>query len=417
MKVFKFGGASVKDANGIKNLSKIVKEYSDNSIIIIVVSAIGKTTNAFENLLSSYLKSMPDIMTAYQPIKDNHYNIVKELFISQHPIYKKLDKIFCEIESLLEKEPSMDRDYEYDKFISYGEILSSIIVYEWLLNDGVKLIWQDIRKSLKTDYTHREAKVDWTLSQELFKANFSNTKGIIITQGFIAGTPSNISTTLGREGSDYSAAIIAFLLNAESLTIWKDVPGILNADPRWFEKTEKIDEISYQEAIELAYYGAQVIHPKTIKPLENKKIPLYVKPFETPQEKGTLIHSINKDLIIPPIYIRKDNQVLISISPKDFSFIAEENISEIFAIIAKYRVKVNLIQNSAISFSIVTDNDESKIFYLIGELQNDFKVLYNQNLSLYTIRHYNQIAIDNVLNNKEILLHQQSRRTARFVVR
>ncbi|PKP21489.1 MAG: aspartate kinase [Bacteroidetes bacterium HGW-Bacteroidetes-21] len=416
MKIYKFGGASVKDAEGVRNLTKIVSKEKNNGLII-VISAMGKMTNALESIENLYVKGMPGLEEKFVEIKEFHESIMRELFNSDAEVFEKIAQVFQEIKNLTDKKPSMNRDFEYDKIVHFGEVLSSIIVFHYLKENGVTLQWVDAREVIRTDSTYREARIEWDTTASIAQEVFTDRQAIYITQGFIGSTLSNIPTTLGREGSDYSAAILAYVLKAESTTIWKDVPGILNADPRWCPDTIKISEISYREAIELAYYGAQVIHPKTMKPLQNKNIPLYVRPFSNPEEAGTIIHEVKDEISFPPIYIRKDNQVLISIQPKDFSFIAEDNLSEIFARLAKYRIKVNLMQNSAISFSIVADNDESRIFYFIGEMRNDFRVLYNQHLELYTIRHYNEEAINKIITGKEILLQQKSRRTARFLLR
>jgi aspartate kinase len=416
MKVYKFGGASVKDAEGVKNLTEILKKERGFPMIV-VVSAMGKTTNGLEGIYNHFIKTMPGVEEKIAELKNYHFNIARQLFPEGAGIFSMLDSLFDEINHHISQKPSMDRDFEYDKLVSYGELLSTIIISEYLQAQGLPVVYTDVREIIKTDATFREARIEWDITAALAKKTFTGSDCIYLTQGFIGSTLSNLTTTLGREGSDYTAAILAHVLDAESVTIWKDVPGILNADPRWFPDTQKIDEISYMEAIELAYYGAQVIHPKTIKPLQNNNIKLYVKPFSSPGETGTTIHDIKGELALPPVYILKDNQVLISIQPRDFSFIAEENISEIFARLAKYRIKVNLMQNSAISFSIVCDNDESRIFYFIGELKAQFMIKYNQKLDLYTIRHYNDDALEKITAGKEILLQQKSRRTARFVLR
>jgi aspartate kinase len=305
--------------------------------------------------------------------------------------------------------------------VSLGEIISTKIVNAYLIEASVNSKWLDVRDVIQTDNTYREGKVDWDLTQELVNRNLlpfleNNNNLVLVTQGFIGGTSENFTTTLGREGSDYSAAILAFTTNAESVTIWKDVPGVLNADPKWFDETKKLEQISYQDAIELAYYGATVIHPKTIKPLQNKKIPLYVKSFLNPEEIGTVINDVQTPLPIPS-FIFKVNQVLISISPKDFSFIAEDNFSDIFNLFSERQVKVNVMQNSAISFSVSVDNDKRKLPELIKTLQKQYRVLYNDNLELITIRYYDQATIDRVTIDKKILLEVKSRYTVQLVVK
>ncbi|MFH1321858.1 MAG: aspartate kinase, partial [Bacteroidota bacterium] len=441
MKVFKFGGASVKDAEAVKNVADILTSYS-NSNIVVVVSAMGKTTNAIERLTRASFYREGNAGEILTEIKAFHFDIIKKLFSDKnHKIYDEVYNTFLEIERRIEKKPKKDHDFEYDQIVSAGELLSTKIVSAWLNQAGVANKWMDVRDFLKTDSTWREAKVDWELTEKLIKAAFhkhfipqdlqdyqnrGGTMGrrVIVTQGFIGATPDNYTTTLGREGSDYTAAIIASLLDAVEVVIWKDVPGVLNADPKWFDETQKLDAISYHEAIELSFFGAKVLHPKTIKPLQNKSIPLWVKSFYSPGEKGTLITN-EKDLPAVeaatahaiPSFIFKVNQVLISISPRDFSFIVEENLSDIFGHFAKYGIKVNMMQHSAISFSVCVDDDKSKLPQLIDKLQWDFKVLYNENLELITIRHYDQPTIDRVTKEKKILVEQRTRQTARFVVK
>jgi len=423
MKVFKFGGASVKDAEAVKNVAEILKNYDGN--IIVVVSAMGKTTNALEKLTKAYFYKEGDVKTILSEIKDFHFDILKRLFPDEnHKIYSEINNVFVEIEWVIEEPPIKDYDFEYDQIVSVGEHLSTKIVSAWLNEAGVTNKWVDVRDFLKTDNTYREAKVDWELTEKHIQESFADQERIIVTQGFIGVTSENYTTTLGREGSDYTAAIIAYLTDAEEVVIWKDVPGVLNADPKWFKETQKLNEISYHEAIELSFFGATVIHPKTIKPLQNKGIPLKVKSFYAPQEEGTLITSVKNlspEKLEPahliPSYIFKTDQVLITILPRDFSFIVEENLSDIFSRFAKYGIKVNMMQHSAISFSICVDGDENKVPQLIEALQKDFKVLYNEDVELITVRHYDQPTIDKLTKGKKIFVEQKSRHTARFVVR
>jgi aspartate kinase len=421
MKIFKFGGASVKDAAAVKNVAHILKKFP-NENIIVVISAMGKITNALERLTDAcfYRKEDPNIIL--EEIKKYHFNIIEELFPDpNHSVYNEISNTFVELDWAIEEDPSPDYNYDYDKIVSMGEIISTKIISAYLNETGVSNKWKDVRGFIQTDNTYREGKVDWELTQELVDKDLApalrKEEGmIIITQGFLGGTSENFTTTLGREGSDYTAAILAYTTNAESVTIWKDVPGVLNADPKWFDETKKLDQISYQDAIELAYYGATVIHPKTIKPLQNKKIPLYVKSFLKPEESGTVINDVQTPLPIP-CFIFKINQVLLSISPKDFSFIMEENLSEMFNLFAERQVKVNVMQNSAISFSISIDNDERKISDLIKTLQKQYRVLYNEGLELITIRYYDQATIDRVTVDKKILLEVKSRYTVQLVVK
>jgi len=417
MIVFKFGGASVKNANAIKNIANIIEQYKKEQLII-VVSAMGKMTNALEKLYNQYSKNNIDFIETFNEISDYHFAIVDELFENQcHQTSKQVYLLFEKLRLYLHNKPSENYDYDYDQIISFGELVSSTIVAGYLNDQNITNQWIDITTCLKTDETYREAKVDWKESNSLIIKAFDFDKNkIFLTQGFIGSAKNGNRTTLGREGSDYTAAILAYALNAQKVIIWKDVLGILNADPRLNENAVKLDEISYQEAIELAYYGAQVIHPKTIKPLQNKNIPLYVKSFIEPNEQGTLIRSFDESLDLMPIFIVKKMQVLISISPKDFSFIVEENISSIFALFAKLSIKVNLMQNSAISFSVSIDNDVNKLSILIKELQKDYKVLYNEDLELITIRHYTKQAIVEIIGDRKVLVEQKSRRTARYAV-
>lgn len=419
MQVFKFGGASVKDAEGVKNVVEVLN-YFPNDKLCVVISAMGKTTNSLERLAKAFFYKTENAEEILEEIKKAHYTICKELFKnSSHPIYTDLENTFVELHWSIEDEPTHSFDFEYDQIVSIGEVLSTKIVSAYLNDVGMRNKWVDARGLIQTDNTYREGKVDFELTQALVKTQIEpqfKIDNIIITQGFIGGTSENFTTTLGREGSDYTASILAYCLDAENVTIWKDVPGVLNADPKWFAKTKKIDELTYQDAIELTYYGATVIHPKTIKPLQNKQIPLYVKSFLNPKESGTVIKESDKRLQIPS-YIFKPNQILISIQPKDFSFIAEDNLSDIFELFSKNGVKINLMQLSAISFSVCCDEDETKISNLVSELQKQFKVLYNQNLELMTIRYYTPDTLDTLSKNKLILLEQRSRFTVQMVMK
>jgi len=421
MKVFKFGGASVKDANAVKNVGNVIQQFNDN--LVIVVSAMGKTTNALEQIVASYLNKDGKCFDHLNEIKSFHTNILNDLFEDKnHPIFNEIHNTFVEIEWEIEEEPTREYDYIYDQIVSVGELLSTKIVSAYLNSVNINNSWQDARDFVQTDNTHRDARVDWKLTEELIQKKLApkfseKDQNIIITQGFIGSSSELFTTTLGREGSDFSAGILAFCLNAESVTIWKDVPGMLNADPKWFDDTIKLDNISYHEAVELAYYGASVIHPKTIKPLHNKNIPLYVKSFVAPNEDGTIINENTERDSLTPSFIFKMNQVLISVSAKDYSFILENNLSHIFGIFANLGVKINLMQNAAISFSICVDFDAQKTPRLIEALKKDYKVLYNDKLELVTIRHYDDETIKRVTANKTILVEQKSRNTARMVMK
>jgi aspartate kinase len=418
MQVYKFGGASIQNAEAIKNVGNILKNFKGDQLLI-VISAIGHTTNKLAALTNAYLNLEPAVATLLEEIKQNHFHILQELFPDQHTaVFDDLNNAFVEIEWLLEEEPADAPDYIFDQIVSIGEVASSKIVAAYLNEIGCISTWVDARNYIKTDNNYKEANVDWTKTELEMKRTLpaSLQKGYVITQGFIGGTSENFTTTLGREGSDYSAAIFGASLNATALTIWKDVPGVLNADPKWFEQTEKISELSYHDAIELTYYGATVIHPKTIKPLQNHGIPLFVRSFKNPEEPGTKISSVAPPVSIPS-FIFKVNQVLVSVMPKDLSFIIEENLSHIFQIFHGYKVKVNTMHNSAVSFSISADYEEMKIKNLIAELSNNYHIKYNTGLELVTIRYYNQATIDRVTVDKDILLEIKSRHTCQLLMK
>ncbi|HSY76036.1 MAG TPA: aspartate kinase [Bacteroidia bacterium] len=416
MKVFKFGGASVKDAAGVKNVAAILKLYPKEEMMV-VVSAMGKITNALEKAVRPKNKS--EEKEVLEEIKQYHLKIAQELFKDKKTlIFSTLEKDIEHLQKIVSEYPTKNYDERYDQVVSMGEVMSSHIVSAYLSAEKIENEWIDAREIICTDNNYREAKVDYDKTCEKLKAIVIpavKKKKIAITQGFIGRTAKNKTTTLGREGSDYTAAILAYCSDAESVTIWKDVPGVLNADPKWFDNTVKIDHLSFQDAIELSYYGATVIHPKTIKPLQNKSIPLYVKSFIEPKEEGTCINNDSTQLPVP-CFIFKVSQVLISVSPKDFSFIVEESLSHIFDILARYKVKTNVIQNSAINFSLCTDDDENKVPALIEALRKDFRVLYNKNLELVTIRYYDQPTIDRVCIDKKILLEHKSRYTVQIVM-
>jgi len=419
MQVFKFGGASVKDADSIKNVASILQKYGAANTIV-VVSAMGKTTNQLEELANSWFNKNGNIESILNNLKEFHLEIVKKLFgTNSEDIIHQIENVFVELSWAVEEEPSSSFNHHYDQLVSQGEILATKIVSAYLNHIKINNKWLDARGIIQTDNTYREGKVDYTLSESLVKTQllplFKNA-GIIVTQGFIGGTSENYSTTLGREGSDYTAALLAYFADAEKVIIWKDVPGVLNADPKYFKNTKKIDELTYHDAIELTYFGTSVIHPKTIKPLQNKNIPLFVKSFLNPTEEGTVVRDSDKRVDVTS-YIFKTNQILLSIQPKDFSFIAEDNLSTIFSMFSKYNVHTNMIQNSAISFSVCTDDDNNKIEPLIGELQQQFKVLYNKNVQLMTIRNYNNDIIAKLSENKIVLIEQRSRNTHQMVMK
>lgn len=421
MKVFKFGGASVKNADAVKNVGKIISLFNDD--LTVVISAMDKTTNALEKVVESYMNNDGKVVEHLQEVKDFHHNIMNQLFDNtNHPIYEDIHNTFVEIEWEIEESPERPYDYVYDQIVSIGEVISTKIVSAYLNSIGINNNWFDIRNVIRTDNTHRDARIDWDITEklaqeQLLKKLNPNSKTIIITQGFIGSSSENFTTTLGREGSDFSAGILAYCLNAENVTIWKDVPGMLNADPKFFNDTKKLNNISYREAIELAYYGASVIHPKTIKPLQNKNIPLYVKSFVNPIEQGTLINENTAEDSLIPSYIFKKNLVLISISVRDYSFIMEDHLSHIFGLFSSFGVRIHLMQNSAISFSVCVDNNPQKLTNLMNALGEKYKVKYNENVELLTIRHYDEETIAKTTIGKEILLIQKSRNSVRMVMK
>lgn len=428
MKVFKFGGASVKDPEAVKNVGDVMQLFP-NENIVVVVSAMGKTTNALERLTAAYYHGTEDPKQVLDEIKMYHNDILSSLFTDPtHPIYSEINNVLVELDWIIEDEPIKGYDFEYDQIVSMGELMSTKIVSHWLNEVGVPNTWVDVRDFLKTDNTYRDAKVDWEetgksikkIMPPLFKGQNS---AVAITQGFIGVTSENFNTTLGREGSDYTAAIIGSLMDAKEVTIWKDVPGVLNADPKMFADAKKLDILSYHEAIELSFFGASVIHPKTIKPLQNDNIPLKVRSFFNPQDEGTLITHTHKldelgEVSVDiPSFIVKTDQVLISILPRDFSFIVEENLSSIFGEFAKYGIKVNLMQHAAISFSVCVDADNNRVPDLIKGLQENYKVLYNEGVELVTIRQYDQQTINRLIKDKKVFVEQKSRHTVRYVLR
>ncbi len=417
MQVFKFGGASVKDATSIKNLAQIVKQFSAEKLLI-VVSAMGKTTNALENLTSDYINQSENLQEIFIEIKAYHHQILTELFESSDPIFNEVENTFVEIEWMIEEEPHDDPDFIYDQIVSIGELVSSRIVTAYLNKVGIKSRWLDARGYIQTDNTYREGLVDWEKTQTQISKDLPEMLQveILVTQGFLGGTSENFTTTLGREGSDYSAAIFASCLNASSVTIWKDVDGVYNADPKRFKNIVKFDQLSYAEAVEMAYYGASIIHPKTIRPLQNASIPLYVKPFLKPMEAGTVIN-LEEFPIKIPIIIVKPNQVLVSVFSKDHSFINENHLSEIYKLLADLHFKVNLVQTSALSFTFCVDYDASKFEKLLQKLKPAFNYRYNTETDLITIRHYEAELLKELSAGKTILLEQLSRNTAQLLIK
>lgn len=418
MQVFKFGGASVKDSEGVINLGRIVSAQQGRKLLI-VVSAMGKTTNMLEELTRCYFQQSDEAVQLLEQAKSYHENIVRGLFTDEnHPVYNDVANRFVEIEWILEESPMDAYDYVYDQIVAVGELVSTTIVSHYLNHIGVTNRWLDARDFIATDATHREAVVDWEITtgriQRTLPPLLENQ--LLVTQGFIGSTSENLTTTLGREGSDYTAAIFASCLDAESVTIWKDVPGVLNADPKWFDRTELIPELSYLDAIELTYYGATVIHPKTIKPLQNKGIPLHVKSFIEVEGKGTQISAMKTGLPVPS-FIFKVNQVLVSVLPKDFSFIVEDNLSDIFRWFHSHKIKVNMMHNSAVSFSVSIDDTGQNVEALLRDLEARYTIKYQRGLELITIRYYNQQTIDRVLVEKETIMELKDRYTCQLLVR
>ncbi len=417
--VYKFGGASLKDANSIKNVKQILE--NSQKPMIVVVSAMGKTTKALEALIDNFLKKR-DINDQLSTIIKFHHDIIKGLFGNKKDdVINEFNKIVINLFSIFRKNKSKCDDFYYSKIIAYGEIFSSFIVHKYLEYINVKAKLVDIRKIIKTHNSYKDAMVNWETTGKLAKQTFTFTDtGLYITQGFIASDGDNNTTTLGLEGSDFSASVLSYVLDVSKMVVWKDVKGIYSSDPNQFDNVTKLNELSYKEAVELAYFGAKVIHPKTIKPLENKNIPLYVKSFLNPEASGTLITKTtqNKLGVEPymPLFIAKNNQTLISISPLDFSFISEHSLEHIFSVLNSNNIVVNLMQNSAISFSICVNSDSKKILKTIKELRKNYKVLYNSKLSLITVRHYNDEVIEQITKNKQIFVEQKSRHTARIIV-
>jgi aspartate kinase len=416
MRIFKFGGASVKDADGIKNVFDVLQKVGYEEVLL-VVSAMGKTTNALEVVIKNYFDKSPDLNASVQEVKKYHNQILLDLFDDEESeVFLDVNDHFADLEYFLRSNKSPNYNFVYDQVVSFGEIISTTILSHYMNFRNISTEWLDVRNYIKTDNTYRDAEVNWEITQKNI-SKIAKKKSLFITQGFVGADENGFTTTLGREGSDYTAAIFAYCLNAESVTIWKDVPGVMNADPRYFENATLLNQISYREAIELAFYGASVIHPKTLQPLQKKEIPLYVKSFINPLLPGTSV-SKGEDLEPKlPCFIVKKNQLLLSLSSIDFSFIMEENISEIFSLLHQYKIKVSLIQNSAISFSVCLEDKFGNFNELKKTLSKKFKLSYNENVSLYTIRHFDEKAFQMVEKNKTVLLKQMSRETMQIVTK
>ena len=415
MKVFKFGGASVKDAEGVKNVAKVLQKVGYGNILL-VISAMGKMTNAFEKLTDAYYYKKDELPFLIDEIRAYHYEIATDLFGGKdHQIFHEIEELFSEMTSFLIHNRSKNYNFVYDQIVGIAEFISTKIVSYYLNEVGINNTWINVKDFIRTNNEYRDAKVDWTLTEQNIKTKIIPEK-LYITQGFLAGDCEGNTTTLGREGSDYSAGIFAYCLDAESLTIWKDVAGVLNADPRYFEETQLLHQISYTEAIELAFYGASVIHPKTLQPLQKKEIPLYVKSFLKPKNEGTKVKRGTHIEPETPCFIVKKDQILLSVSTIDFSFIVERNISDIFKLLHKHKMRVNLIQNSAISFSVCMDDYYDNFEKLLEELKIKFKIDFNKNASLYTIRHFDKNSISKIEKNNTVLLKQISKETVQIVI-
>ena len=412
MKVFKFGGASVKDAAGVRNVAELLQSVGyDNTCMI--VSAMGKTTNALEEVVKRYFEN-EDFEKTIEEVKAQHIDLAAELFDNPVEVSNEISQFFDDIVSFLRRNKSPNYSYVYDQIVCCGELISTKIISMYLNSINVKNDWLDVRDYIKTDNTYREGKVNWALTEESIAKLSSN--GFYITQGFLGSDPNFFTTTLGREGSDYSAAIFAYCLNADSMTIWKDVPGVLNADPRYFSDTTLLHHISYEEAIELAYYGASVIHPKTLQPLQQKEIPFFIKSFINPTEAGTEVAKGQPLDPKVPCFILKREQHLVRLSSKDFSFITEDKLSGIFNKLYDYQIKVNLMQNSAISLSLCLEDKYDNLEKFVADMNEEYKVHEDNDVLLYTIRHFDANS-DKVIANEKELLRQTVRETLQIVVK
>ncbi|MCB9256859.1 MAG: aspartate kinase [Chitinophagales bacterium] len=415
MLVFKFGGASVKDADSIKNVASILSKYEDQKKLV-VVSAMGKTTNALEDVVNLYIAKDQKYQDYLHEIREYHQYVCDELFGANHGVQHKVFALFDAIENFCASNISDNYTFIYDQIISVGELASSKLISEYLKHIGKDNQWLDAREMIRTDHAYTDAKILWEETEKLCLARMSNVSQMTsITQGFIGSTSERFTTTLGREGSDFSAAIFSFCLNAEKMVIWKDVEGVMNADPKQFSDAVLIKQIAFKEAIEMTYYGAKVIHPKTIRPLQNKNIPLEVRSFIASDKGGTLIHSFDEEMSYPPIIVVKEDQVLLRFSAKDFSFIAENHMEEIFGAFADLRLRMNIMQNGAISFSAAVDNKKEKIQEIVKLLEKDFSITQTESLNLLTIRHYNDNILQRELANREVWLTQKTRETIQLL--
>ncbi|KAB1160336.1 aspartate kinase [Tenacibaculum aiptasiae] len=413
MRIFKFGGASVKDAESVKNVARVL-QHEGTENLLVVISAMGKMTNAFEEIINNYFYKKDNLQNSIDFVVNYHQEIINDLFEENHEITNKVSLLFGELSGFMAQNTSTDYNYVYDQIVGFGELISTSIVSAYLTKIGVNNQWLDVRDYIQTNSNFRDAKIDWKLTEKKISENV-NTSQLNITQGFLGSNGKN-TTTLGREGSDYTAGIFAYCLNAENVSIWKDVDGVLNADPRVFTETELLHEISYTEAIEMAFYGASVIHPKTIQPLEQKNIPLFVRSFKDITKDGTCVGRGKKITPEVPCFIVKKNQILASISAKDFSFMVEHNISDVFKKLHEYKLKVNLIQNSAISFSVCIEDKYNRFDAFYNDLQTNFNIKSYKNVTLYTIRHFNDTAIKTIQKRGKAIIRQINTETAQLVI-
>ncbi|MGB3198320.1 MAG: aspartate kinase [Saprospiraceae bacterium] len=420
IQVFKFGGASVKNHEGIRNVANIIQTYGVQKPLVIVVSATGKTTNQLEEVIKQKFVQSDQAVQLLKAIQEKHNHIAQELeFEADHCIYQEIHEHIVEAEWVIEEDREMPFDYAYDQIVSVGELISSRLLHRWLEKIGLHAEWLDARELILTNDTYRDARIQWNETNQKIQSRILpllKTGKIIITQGFIGSTSENNTTTLWREGSDYTAAILSSALQAEAMTIWKDVPGILTADPAKFVNVTKLDRLSYTEAIEMTYYGAKVIHPKTIQPLKLKSIPLYVKSFIAPEGDGSVITG-DIDLEYPPIVVLEPNQALVHFSSNDLSFIAEYHLARLFNLFEAHRIKVNMMRNTAISFSVCVTNDPMRISRMIEEVKNEFRVVIDQDLELITVRHYLDHMLPKLTEEKIILLEERIRKTIQMVVK
>lgn len=418
MKVFKFGGASVKNADAIRNVTNILKSYQSEELVI-VISAFGKMTNALEDVINAYFHQQADLPEKLAFVKNYHLSVMNDLFEDDHAVFTKVEAWFDKINDYVNQPVTETYDCVYDQIVSRGELLSTTIVQQFLAENGLASNWVDARQLIRTDDTYREGKVDWDVTPQQFKEVVTPllSQGFVVTQGFIGSNEAGQTVTLGREGSDYTAAIAAYCLDAEDMTVWKDVPGILTADPRLFKNVTKLDRLSFREAIEMTYYGAKVIHPKTIKPLQNKSIPLMVKSFINPAGEGTMI-SENLQSAYPPVVVVEKNQALIQVARKDFSFVDEESLSKLFHLFAQHRIKVNMMQNTAIGFSICINNVPERVSGLMNDLKKRYKVFKDDNnVELITVRHYHENILEQLKHGKMLLLEERLPATSKMVLK